>query len=209
MSGRHVGRAHLPVADPAEPRVPALEPVEISAGALHLRPWRAQDADAVFAACQDPDIQQFTTVPSPYLLADAKTFVERGSQVGWETGTAAHLAVVDATTGGLLASVSLHDLRDGDGLPGHGPGGTGEVGYWCVQAARGRGVTTAAVRALCRWGFGALELGAIRWMAPVGNEASRGVAQQAGFAIKPGSRLLPDERTGEITRFWVGRLVAP
>jgi len=30
--------------------------VEISAGRLHLRPWAAEDADAVLAACQDPDI---------------------------------------------------------------------------------------------------------------------------------------------------------
>ena len=36
-----------------------------------LRAWRADDAAAIHDACQDPEIQRFTTVPSPYRRADA------------------------------------------------------------------------------------------------------------------------------------------
>jgi RimJ/RimL family protein N-acetyltransferase len=183
-----------------------LEPVEITAGSLHLRPWQSRDADDVFAVCQDPDIQRWTMVPSPYTRADAVAFVEQVAPVGWATGTAAQLAVVDATTGGLLASVSLQDMRDASGLPGVEPGGTAEVGYWCAPGARGRGVSTGAVRALCRWGFGALELAAIRWLALVGNEASRAVARNAGFTLAPTSRPLPHARDGIVTEFWTGTL---
>jgi RimJ/RimL family protein N-acetyltransferase len=187
----------------------ALEPVEITAGPIHLRPWRPTDADAVLDACQDPEIQRFTSVPSPYTRADAVTYVEQITQEGWKSGTAAHLAVVDATTAGLLASVALHDLRGPTGLPGAAPGGTGEIGYWCAPWARGRGVTTGAVGSLCRWGLGALELRAIWWRALVGNEPSRAVAVRAGFTIESGHRRLPRPRGGDLADFWAGALTRP
>ena len=214
MSGRDAGPlghgdTRDDTRDDATTRGPALEPVEISAGTLHLRPWRPDDAPAVFAACQDPDIQRFTSVPSPYTLADAEGFVGVICPLGWASGTAAHLAVVDATTGGLLGSVALHDLRDRDSLPGHAPGGSGEIGYWCLPSARGRGVTSAAVQAVCRWGFGALDLRLIRWLARTGNEPSRRVALRAGFTLDSGHRRLPHPRTGELLDFWAGHLTAP
>ena len=51
-----------------------MDPVEITADGLLLRPWRAVDADAVHRACQDPDIQRWTSVPRPYELHHAATF---------------------------------------------------------------------------------------------------------------------------------------
>ena len=37
----------------------AIGPVEIEAGPIRLRPWREDDADAVLAAQQDPDIRMW------------------------------------------------------------------------------------------------------------------------------------------------------
>ena len=186
--------------------MPALEPVEITAGALHLRPWRSTDADAVLAACQDQEIQRWTFVPTPYTRSDATAFVGRIAPDGWSTGTAASLAVVDATTGELLAAVSLQDFRDPDGFPGFAPGATAEVAYWCAPGARGHGVATGAVGALCRWGFGALGLTGIRWLACAGNEPARAVARRIGFVLEPGARRLVHPREGEIADFWAGLL---
>jgi hypothetical protein len=45
-----------------------VKPVEITADGLLLRPWQTDDADVVFRARQDPEIQRWTTVPSPYLV---------------------------------------------------------------------------------------------------------------------------------------------
>jgi RimJ/RimL family protein N-acetyltransferase len=54
-----------------------------------LRPWRADDAGAVFDACQDPEIQRCTTVPAARgqgLTTEAlqelrRRFLQRGVRV--------------------------------------------------------------------------------------------------------------------------------
>ena len=41
--------------------------MELSDGTVTLRPWQADDAPAVHAACQDPEIQHWIPViPRPY-----------------------------------------------------------------------------------------------------------------------------------------------
>jgi RimJ/RimL family protein N-acetyltransferase len=153
--------------------------VEITAGRLHLRPWQASDADAVYEACQDPEIQRWTRVPSPFSHADAVEMVTVRSPLGWQSGTAASWAVLDSTTARLLGCVLLFDIADGDA----------EVGYWCAPWARGQGVISDAVSAVCRWGFGALGLARIEWAAGVGNWASLAVAQKCGFTWERTARM--------------------
>ena len=150
-----------------------MEPVEIAAGAFQLQPWAPHDAQEVFAACQDPDIQRWTRVPSPYSLADAELFVGTISPAGWREGTGASFAVKDATTGRLLASVGLHGISPRDR--------SAELGYWAAPWARGEGVTTAGSRAVCRWAFDSGLVDHIQWLAEVGNDASRRIAAKLGF----------------------------
>ena len=50
--------------------------MELSDGTVTLRPWRADDAPAVHAACQDPEIQHWIPlIPRPYELEHARAFV--------------------------------------------------------------------------------------------------------------------------------------
>jgi len=142
----------------------------ITTGHLVLRPWEARDAPAVLAACQDQEVQRWTTVPSPYSRRDALSWCTELSPAGWEAGTAARFAVLDAATGDLLASVGLDGINHG----------AATLGYWCAAPARGRGVVTEAAQALCRWGFGPLGLELVVWAAEVGNWASRAVAEKPG-----------------------------
>lgn len=179
-------------------RMSRLEPVEITAGRLHLRPWRPYDAAAVHEACQDPEISRWTRVPSPYTRAHAEDFVTRRSPASWNSGTEALLAVVDATTEQLLASVGLLDVT---------PDGDAEIGYWCAAAARGQGVTSQAVAALARWGFGGLGLARIEWRAAVGNHASRRVAEKAGFTLEGTLRRALILSDGERHDCWIGSLL--
>ena len=173
-----------------------MEPTEISAGRLHLRPWALPDVPALFAACQDPEISRWTTVPSPYRLEAAEEWAGRAAPAMWDDGSGAPFAVLDAFSGELLASVGLHAM-DGD---------QATVGYWCAAAARGRGVVTEAVGAVCRWGFGGLGLDRISWEAEVGNWPSRAVAEKNGFTIE-GTRRRHLRHQGPWVDGWVGSLL--
>ncbi|KPC96276.1 acetyltransferase, partial [Streptomyces sp. NRRL F-6602] len=55
----------------------AMEPITLTTARLTLRALATADVDAVYRACQDPEIRRWTTVPSPYRRADAEHFVTR------------------------------------------------------------------------------------------------------------------------------------
>jgi hypothetical protein len=78
-------------------------------GDLVLRPKRIEDAEAITAACQDPEIPRWTFVPSPYTLDDARAFL-RSSADEAAAGKAVNLLAVDARADGLLGSFSVMEL---------------------------------------------------------------------------------------------------
>ncbi|HEU4425853.1 MAG TPA: GNAT family N-acetyltransferase [Pilimelia sp.] len=175
-----------------------MEPVEISEGGLRLRPWRAEDVDAVYRACQDPEILRWTPLPSPYLREHAVSFVTERSPAAWESGTGAHFAVLDAGTDRLLGSCGLVSI---DGILN-----SAEVGYWTAPWARRRGVAVRATRAVARWAFDSLGLNRLVWQAEIGNHASRLVALRVGFRIEGQLRLALPHSQGGVDA-WIGSLL--
>ncbi len=141
-------------------------------GDLALRPKRPGDIDAVTEACQDPEIQRWTFVPSPYTRADAEAFFAKSAEEQ-AAGAAAHWLAVDED-GALLGSFSVMEL---DREPGYG-----EIGYWVTAAARGRGVATRGVRLLTGWALGELGLTTLEVLPHKDNAPSRRVAEKAGYA---------------------------
>ncbi|GAB2593335.1 acetyltransferase [Paractinoplanes abujensis] len=166
----------------------------ITAGGLQLRPFEESDIPWVYEVSLDPLVQKYLQIPVPYHLADAEFFVREMSIAGWDAGTRAEFVVV-------AGEVRLG--RVGFGLDGSG---AAQIGYWMDPAARGRGVATAAVRALCGWGFGPLGLGLIEWRAEVGNHASRRVAEKAGFRFEAILRQRLVHRGARVDA-WVGSMV--
>ena len=175
---------------------PGPQPV-LTDGLVRLRAQTAGDLDAVVVACSDPETQRWTSVPSPYLREHAELFVLEFAPQQWRTGAGLVWAVCgpdDGYAGGL-------DLRISKSDPGRAT-----VGFHCAPWARGQGWTTAALTLACRWGFETLGLARIEWRAFVGNEASRRVAENAGFTFEgeQRSRLL---HRGERRDSWVASLL--
>ncbi|MGX7678222.1 GNAT family N-acetyltransferase [Jatrophihabitans sp. DSM 45814] len=147
------------------------DPATILRGPLTvLRNWAPEDADEVYLACQDSEIQRWTQVPSPYGRDDAEGFVNSTAE-RWAAGLPS-FAIVDPAGNQLLGSI---------GFPRSPGEGVLEIGYWVSPWARGRGVATAAVGQLCQWTFAQPGIERIEWQALVGNEASRKVAEHCGF----------------------------
>ncbi len=140
-------------------------------GDLVLRPKRPEDAEAITAACQDPEIPRWTFVPSPYTREDAEAFLASSAEEE-AAGKSAGFLAVDAA-GRLLGSFGVMEL---DREPGYG-----EIGYWVAAEARGRGIATRAVRTLTRWAQDELGLTRIEILPHKDNLPSRRVAEKAGY----------------------------
>lgn len=172
-----------------------MDHVELRAGDLLLRPFLPGDADAVFAACQDDQIQRWTTVPSPYPRKTADWFVGSCADF-WEADNPT-FACVDAASGELLGSFDLQECAAEEGPL---------IGFWVAPGARRRGIAVTAVQRLARWAFEELALPRVRWSAYVGNAPSRRVAERAGFVIEGMARLGLEQR-GERMDAWTASLL--
>lgn len=134
-----------------------------------LRPWTEPDIDFIFDACQDPDIQRWTTVPSPYGRQDAVDYVHEIAPGAWTDGGGV-FAVVDASER-PVGSIGCHGLRDG----------IGEVGYWTAREHRGHGYTADALRTLAYWLLDHRGAERVELFAEPDNAGSRRVAEAGGF----------------------------
>jgi RimJ/RimL family protein N-acetyltransferase len=137
---------------------------------LVLRPYRPEDEDAVFRACQDPEIQRWNIpIPVPYTRAVAREWVRELAPR--ERAEGRGMPVVVEGDGEL---VGASGLEFGGGV--FGPA----VGYWIAPWGRRKGYASEAVDALFGW---ARAHGALRahLLVDVRNAASQGVARRARF----------------------------
>lgn len=144
-------------------------------GPTLLRPWRDSDQQALVEACRDPEIVRWTRVPDNYGPTDAKAYL-LGRWDMLSAGLAAPFAIVAASDGQLLGSVSLLRIA--------WEHRRAEVGYWLGARGRGDGHATRAVRLISAWGFASLDLERIDLLASAANHASQRVAERAGFTYE-------------------------
>jgi len=144
--------------------------VTLTDSVVTLRPWRSDDAPAVFLACQDPLIARFIPIPQPYTEDDARTFVEVRRQ-DWATKDERSFAIVDAATDELLGSIARH------GPFGH----RAAFGYWLVPRSRGRGVATRALRLITDWTIQTTDVIRLDLYTDIENDSSGRVAERVGF----------------------------
>jgi RimJ/RimL family protein N-acetyltransferase len=182
------------IASPA--KLLCMERQLIPAGWLNLRPFTTADIAWVHEVSLDPTLQRFVELPSPYRREHAAFFVEQLAIVGWDSGKRFEFVAEERSTGAPLGRVGM----------GLGENGRAEIGYWVDPRARRRGVASDAARAMCQWAFKTLNLEIIEWRCEVGNVASRGVAEKAGFLIEATLRKRLFHR-GVRVDAWVGSLL--
>ena len=163
---------------PADPRPAAGAPrpglgwPRLTDGRLLVRPFEPDDAPAVQAGCDDPDVAHWIhLLPAPYTLEDADAFIgdARRRLIADES---ARLAIEDAETGELLGSVGISHFADRQAA---------EVGYWVKREARRRGVALAAARLVIDWAFAEVGVERLELLTYPGNEASQSLAAKLGF----------------------------
>jgi hypothetical protein len=76
---------------PAERLKPPVTP--LVGEAVQLRPLSDEDEAAVYSACQDSEIQRWTSVPSPYSSDDARSYIDF-SKRAWQEGSIATFSIL-------------------------------------------------------------------------------------------------------------------
>jgi len=143
-------------------------------GLVTLRPSNENDIDAIFAACQDPLIPAFTTVPANYTLDHAIEFV-RSDPFSFAERRELRF-VIDYGNGDDLkfaGVISLHTIN----IKNH----TAEIGYWMEKSMRGKGIGTSAAKMITDYGLRTLGFRRIDGLADVDNAASQKLLLSAGY----------------------------
>lgn len=148
-----------------------LDDLELTGERLLLRPWRRADAGRLHAIMQDPTMNRFLALPTPYSREDADQWVGRLGDEGRREGTGLGCAVVERASGRLIGSAVIR--LNGDP----------EIGYWVAPDARGAGYAGEATRVLSAGGF-RLGLPRIQLLCDVRNLASARTAMSAGFRFE-------------------------
>ena len=185
-------------------RFPEDVPV-LTDGTVTLRAHTTADIKPAFDVCQDPVMQQWTTIPVPYEWQHAEQYLTEFIPSGWQDGSSWGWAIeYDGRYAGTI------DLRPG-------AGGVGEIGFGLAPWARSNGVMTRAVKLTLGYAF---DQGWERviWRAYVGNWGSRGCAtpRRARGCWRPGTTA-PSSRTrprsgrspGPAGRRWRARRSSP
>jgi len=150
------------------------QPVLALAGGLELRPWRPSDADVLVAASEDPAIRLWNLLHVDS-SDDARRRIERMHE-RWRAEEGAIWAIARSGGGEALGLIGWGDVDL--------KGGSAEIVYWVLPAARGGGVVVEATRRLTRWALDDLGLHRLRLCHSVANPASCRVAAKAGFALE-------------------------
>lgn len=172
-------------------------PVTLHTERLELSTPTSADIDAIFAVCQDPEVQRWTTVPSPYVREHAVGFVEKVVLPGWESGRETTWAL--RLEGQLIGMLSLFGVEEG----------RAELGYWMSPDFRRQGLLQEACRAAINYGFASEGLGLHRigWRALADNVGSGSVARSLGFRFEGTRRLGTLAKDGTPVDEWIAGLL--
>lgn len=193
---------------PFEIHVPAGEREGATLPELLLSAPTKADVDRITEICQDPEIQEWTSVPVPYGVQDAQFFISNVVAPGWEQGRELNWAVREkvapGATGRLVGMMGISTS-----LPG-----VWEIGFWQAPEARGKGTVTRAARAVIDMAFdpkGPVAATALRWRCDihdgVPNWPSWRVAWSLGFRREGRVRSLL-ANNGGLHEGWVATLLS-
>jgi len=148
--------------------------LELIEGPLLIRPYRAEDASALYEAVRESISEVSPWLPwchQKYSIEESREFIgsrELASQGGeWYS-----FGIFETDGGSFLGGVGINFINRVHQMA--------NLGYWVRTSAAGRGVATAATRMAARVGFEQLGLQRIEIVAAVANVPSQRVAEKAG-----------------------------
>lgn len=144
-------------------------------GLITLRPTQEKDIASIYEACQDPIIPRFTTVPSPYTMTHATSFIREQAPTNFLQKTELLFAITkglaeDEQFCGLISfhTISLHNHST-------------ELGYWMAAPMRAQGIGKTAAVLISEYGSATLGFRRIEALVNTDNVASQALLISAGY----------------------------
>ena len=145
-----------------------------------LRPLQSSDAEWIYHACQDTEVQRWTQIPRPYTRDHAKSFVAD------QNGELLANAIIDSRTGEPAGVAGIHHIKNG----------VATVGYWIAPQARRTGAASTALKILPTIARRLGDAQTVRAIIAETNVASRATAERAGFKVaRKSAEHCPDGAT--------------
>jgi ribosomal-protein-serine acetyltransferase len=145
---------------------------------ISIRPYRADDATALFAAARESVNEIFPWLEwchPGYSLAEAEAWAGSREKLFAE-GVEYAFAIVDSE-GTFLGGCGLNQINRVHRFA--------NLGYWVRTSQAGRGVAPAAVRLVAGFAFAETDLVRLEIVCAVGNRRSQRVAEKSG-AVREG-----------------------
>ena len=152
--------------------------MRIDIGEWQVRSLRVADAESLARYANNRDVWRNLRdrFPHPYALSDAREWIERATAQSPETNFAIASATEAIGTIGLTFGDDVHRR-------------SAEVGYWLGEPFWGRGIATAALRALADYAFAEHDLVRLHGAVFEWNPASGRVLEKAGFTLEGRLRM--------------------
>lgn len=160
---------------------------------LRLRPFRDDDADAIYALQSNPRVLRYWDAPPWNDRARATAFLAACRQMA-EEGTGARWAIETVHDDAFVGWCAMFRWN-----PVHRSLG---IGYCLDEPAWGRGHATEAVRALLHWAYQTLDLNRVEAELDTRNVASARVLEKLGFQ-REGLRREDCVVNGEVSDSWI------
>lgn len=152
----------------------ALNHLKLENEALMMRPLESRDASAIRILAAAPEIAANTFVPHPYPPDAADEFINT-AQDKWRKDEAFVFGIIEKRCGSFAGCMGIHPVAEHN---------RAEVGYWIGKPYWGRGLATAALRLIIRFGFETLELNRVEAGHFEYNPASGRVMKKAGMRFE-------------------------
>ena len=148
--------------------------LELSDGAITVRPLRAADIPAEYeAVCESiPEVSAWMAWCHPgYTIEETTAFI-MSREEAWKNDTDYGFGIFDAETKKFLGGIGLNFINRVHNCA--------NLGYWVRSSSTGRGVASRATRLVARYGLEHLGFQRIEILSAVGNFASQRAAEKAG-----------------------------
>lgn len=144
--------------------------MQLDCGVCKIRDWRRGDEWDLVQSANNPNVSRYLTdrFPSPYTLQDAYAWIDLNEAKRDNTNFAVEVGA--GVAGGIGYTLGSYETRL-----------TASIGYWLAEPFWGRGIATAALKAMTEYMFAMHMLRRISSVVMAPNLASARVLEKGGY----------------------------